>query len=444
MKSFAQLVSCVILLSAAIGCGDGSSSSSGGTGGSGTGGSTNTGGGGAGGGPGIDLVPILMKPPALTHDCAETRAMTQEPGAMSGQIAGLAELGGAFFELRGEEKLRVTAIDLDGTLGASVDLVSEPFAFRAPALASDGETLAAVWSAPGETITFARVDATPAIVAGPTELSVTSASQSAAAALVPDGGGYALFYGALSGSNIDLSFLRLDADGNAMGAPVFIASVGETYIAEAAAAPTGDGGFALAFTTGSLGQTEVDFTIVDADGKPRFAPRRISVAASANVRSQLSASPRRSLIKVGDHYWVTFTESDTDGEKQEGSTFVRVAVVDKDGAAVLSALEAPVDQEESSWPSFEMFDDRVGLAWTKGHIIWICGGCISDHDMHFVLLDPDTLAPASQVVTHTHTINGIVAPLVARSGPDLATASSLDFHALTLPASGAIRCDPAN
>ncbi|MBK8257679.1 MAG: hypothetical protein IPK82_34050 [Polyangiaceae bacterium] len=433
MKSLISLFSALVLVSAAAGCGDGSSSSTGGGGGSG----------GSGGGPSVEPVPILEKTPAITHTCVETRAMTQELGVMSGRVEGLVELGGTFFELRSEEKLTVAALGLDGQLGDPVDLETDPFAFRAPTLASDGQSLAAVWSAPGETILFARMDETPALVAGPTEIPVTSASQTSASALVPDGAGYVLFYGATSGSDTELLFLRLDADGAAMGEPVSIGSVGETYIAQMGVAPTGDGGFALAYSKGHFGQTEVNFTILNADGTPRFPARRISAAASTEVASRLTLAPRQSVVKVGEQYWVAFTETNVQFEVEKGYTIIRLAVVESDGSAVLHSLEAPVDQDEAAWPSFVPFDGKVGLTWTKGHIIWICGGCITDHDMHFVLLDPAALAPASEVATHVHKTNGIVAPLIARSGADLATASGLDFHALSLPASGAMRCDPA-
>jgi hypothetical protein len=93
-------------------------------------------------------------------------------------------------------------------------------------------------------------------------------------------------------------------------------------------------------------------------------------------------------------------------------------------------------------PSFVELDDRVGLMWTSGSIIWICAGCITDNDLHFVLLDPDAIVPASNVVTQLHQMNGIVAPLAAIVGADLLTAASLDFHAITMPASGALRCEP--
>lgn len=391
----------------------------------------------------VDPVPLLERAPAITHSCSEVHPMTQRAGATSSRIEGLTVAGGSFFTLDAADTLRVTEVGLDGMVGGSADLVTEAYAFRAP-LAIRGGGTTALWSAPGESVAFAHVDATLNLSAGPDELALTAASQSAPAAVAEaPSGELALFYGRSEGNGqVTLTFLLLDADGAPLGEPKAIANVGETYIAEAAATATDDGGFAVAFSVGTGGQEEVDFTIVDADGTLRFAPRRISQAPTATRRSSMNLSPRQSLIRVGDRYWVAFTETDADYMAEKGSTIVRVAQVEADGTAVLAALEAPVDQEESLWPSFELFDGMVGLTWTKGHVIWICGGCISDHDMHFVLLDPTTMAPASEVVTHTHLTNGITAPLVASAGQDLLTAANLDFHAVTLPATGALRCTP--
>ena len=57
-----------------------------------------------------------------------------------------------------------------------------------------------------------------------------------------------------------------------------------------------------------------------------------------------------------------------------------------------------------------------------------------------------TAHTSSEVVTQLHDTNGIVAPLLATlpaaTGTDLLTASSLDLHAVTLPASGSLHCEP--
>jgi hypothetical protein len=79
--------------------------------------------------------------------------------------------------------------------------------------------------------------------------------------------------------------------------------------------------------------------------------------------------------------------------------------------------------------------------WTSGTIPGICIGCVSDNDLHFVLLDPEAVVPASNVAIQLNPMNGIIGPLGAVVGADMLTVASLDFHAVTLPASGALRCE---
>ena len=149
-------------------------------------------------------------------------------------------------------------------------------------------------------------------------------------------------------------------------------------------------------------------------------------------------------MKVGDAYWVTYSEELINYDAMVGSAIIRVGVVDGEGNATLHALQAPVDQIENRAPTFVQLSDGIGLAWTSGSIIWVCGGCITDYDVHFVVLDPETLVPASQVVTHLHQNNGINSPAVAVAGDDLLTGGNLDFHALTIPATGTMRCVAAD
>ena len=244
----------------------------------------------------------------------------------------------------------------------------------------------------------------------------------------------------MSGSQTELTFLRIGPDGTAAGEPVAVANLGETYGASASAAPTEDGGFAVTYAVGTPLDSDVYFVVLEADGSPRFTPRRISRAGGDGVASYFSYYSRNNVLPVGDAFWVTFTEGESDYETEQGHSIIRVAVVDVEGSATLHGVQAPVEGIENRYPSFVEFDGRIGLFWTTGHIIWVCGGCITDYDMLLVLLDPETVVPASQVVTHLHMTNGINAPIVAVQGSDLLTGSNLDFHALTLPATGAMRC----
>lgn len=186
--------------------------------------------------------------------------------------------------------------------------------------------------------------------------------------------------------------------------------------------------------------TEVHFVTLDVDGTPRHEATRISAPGEPG-RSSFTFGGRRGIVPVGDGVWVAYIENTADDETQLGSREIVIAVVDAEGNADLHRLQDLGDGEESRVPLFVPYDDHVGLMWTTGHIIWICAGCISDHDAHFVLLDAQDLVPASNVATHLHVDNGLTRPWVGELGENLLTTSSLDFHAVSIAASGAMRCE---
>lgn len=399
----------------------------------------------------VDPTPILERTPAPSHTCTETRAMTRADGVTFGRTEGLVAIDDQAFALRTTETLALSEIDLDGTIGAEVVLEAEEFAFRSPsAVAVDGG-IATLWTygAGAESqLRYAVHDAALAPVVAPRDLEGLTAAYVTTAATVPsEGGGLALFFGeANAGGDTRLRLVHVDAEGAVVGAPVDLAELGPNFGALAAsAAPAPDGGYAVAYTTGQLGQGEVWFATIDADGTPRSAAQRLSRPAADGWTADFGYAPRSNVLRVGDGWWVAFTESWTDFDVMEGHVVVRLAVIDADGDAEAHLLQAPVDGKNNLWPSLFALDDRVGVMWTAGSIIWICGGCIADNDLHLVLLDPDAIAPASDVVTQLHDTNGIVAPLLAplpaTTGTDLLTASSLDLHAVSLPASGSLHCE---
>jgi hypothetical protein len=195
----------------------------------------------------------------------------------------------------------------------------------------------------------------------------------------------------------------------------------------------------VSYGVGEPDESVVFFVILDADGAPRFEPQRISRDTVEGWSSALASAPGRSVLAVDDRFWVTLTEGRAGSESD---LVIQLAILDGEGRSELHQLQAPVDDVHNRWPSFVELDDRVGLMWTSGTAFRICVGCIADDDLHFVLLDPDAVVPASDVVTQPHVMNGIVAPIGAFVGSDMLTAASLDFHASTRPATGALRCEP--
>ena len=430
----------VSFLSVAVfGCGD--DRSSGGSSGSGAAGAGGAGGSGGSGAGTIDPTPILDRPPLLSHDCTEERPMAQGEGPTGAKLEGLVAAGGSFFSTHEADTLTLSPIDLSGDLGDSVALVSEAFSYRRSLTLADGTDIVSLWTSTGgsEQLVYARSNTALDLVDGPTVIADTASSSTSIAHAIPTPDGLAILYGSLVGSETELRFMTLGSDGQPTGEAVTIANLGEVYAASGSMALTEDGGVAITYVAGSI-DSSVYFVVLDADGSPRFAPRRVSRAAGDGLRSGFGAYPRNNIAAVGDSFWIAFTEEELDVEASEGHVIIRIAVVDAEGNAELHALEESAQGVESRAPTFVAFGDRIGLAWTKGNLIWICGGCVSDHDLHFVLLDPATLVPASNVVTQLHMTNGITAPLVAASGEDLLTSGNLDFHATTIAATGAMRC----
>jgi len=397
-----------------------------------------------------DPTPILEREPMPTHACEETRAMTQSTGTVAGRSDALVAVDGEYFMLRSSSTLTLSNIALDGTTGDEVVLDAEAFGFHSATSIVVDTSIVVVWTNSGGAspiLRYAAVDDTLGTVVAPKDITGITGEYVTTAAIVPSPtGGVALLYEVSDAAGqTSLRFSTLDVDGEITGTPVDVAEVGRLYgMAPVGAAATSDGGYAVSYVVGDSIQTEVFFVVLDANGTQRIAPRRISREAGDGWSSELGGARRRSLLPVGDRFWVAFTESwfDPDPRQLQGYVTVKLAIVDAQGQSEDHLLQAPVEGENNLWPSFVELDDRVGLLWTSGTIIWICVGCISDNDLQFVLLDPDAVVPASNVVTQLHQPNGIVGPLGAFVGADMLTAASLDFHAVTLPASGALRCEP--
>lgn len=399
-----------------------------------------------------DPTPILEREPMITHACEETRAMEQPAGATNGRWDALVALGGEYFVLGDSDGgLSLGSIALDGTTGDEVVLEPEAFAFQSATAVALDTSIATIWTYTAgatQALRYAVVDDTLASVVATKDVGGLSAAYLRTAALLPAASGeLALLYAeADAGGDTQLRFVLLDDNGDAATTPVDVAALGPMYgMVSATAAATPDGGYAVSYTTGDYGGSEVFFVILDADGTPRFEPRRISRAAGDGWFSTLGGSRRPSVLPVGDDFWVVFTESwiDPAPEAMNGNVVVKLAVVDAEGSSESHLLQAPVDGKNNISPLLVELDGRVGIMWTTGTIIWICAGCITDNDLQLVLLDPDAIVPASNVVIQVHPqVNGIVMPVGEFVGADMLTVASLDFHALTMPASGALRCEP--
>jgi hypothetical protein len=86
-------------------------------------------------------------------------------------------------------------------------------------------------------------------------------------------------------------------------------------------------------------------------------------------------------------------------------------------------------------------DETVALLWARGSHIYICGGCVPDHSIHMVLIDPETLSPRSNAVQVEPDMGGLLGRSHALSGSDLLVSVGIQFHVHFEPGFTALHCE---
>ncbi|MCA9516003.1 MAG: hypothetical protein KC635_13750, partial [Myxococcales bacterium] len=158
-----------------------------------------------------------------------------------------------------------------------------------------------------------------------------------------------------------------------------------------------------------------------------------------------AVQPWTSLRVVGGETWVAWSEQKYTGSDfdAKGKAEIWVAAIDTKGQVSQGRLaEGEVDTMRTA-PRLTEALGRPALAWSEGSFIYICGGCISDYDIHLVALTRDEageIVPASAVTTVLHGSNGLYARGIATFGDALLVVASLDFHALSYPGLATVTC----
>ncbi len=392
----------------------------------------------------LDPTPILDRTPAISHGCSELRPMTQPAGATSSRWDGVVADDDAFVALRSSiSTAELVRVGLDGDIadGLTIDAHSS---WPLSLLVDD--TIALAWlhtdGRNPATLRFALADATPSLLT-PAKAVWSGSGRPVSLAAAEDGGFALLFVEYDASGATQLRFMRLGAQGDPSGSPVDIADLGQVYGAAASAAAAPDNGLAVAYVQSSSDDdAEAWFVTIEGDGQPRGEPRLVSRPSAEGWRTDFGERPRRNLLRVGEHYWLASTEARLLAGAVE-SAVVRITILDENGDGTSHLLQGAVEGRTNLSASFVQLEDRVGVVWSSGTEPNFCVGCITDYDLQFVLIEPGAVVPASEVVTQLHPGNGITSPHAGVTGSDVLTLGSLDFHATTLPATGALRCAPA-
>ena len=84
------------------------------------------------------------------------------------------------------------------------------------------------------------------------------------------------------------------------------------------------------------------------------------------------------------------------------------------------------------------------VLWGRGSHIYVCGGCVPDHGIELLLVDPATLAPVSNAISLTNGGDprggGLLRRRVAALGDSLLTTYLLTFHVHATPGSALFTC----
>lgn len=382
--------------------------------------------------------PILDRAPRLGHTCAvesDVAVVAQNRGRTGialARAAGRTFAASATSAIEAQVGLVVSELLFDPVELAppAHDVLGSEFP-RLPALVARDGALGLSWidsstDADGQQLSFAVLDSAGELTAGPTAVTTDGAILFHAAAAGADG------FALLLRDDGGLRFLQLDDNGAPVGEPVQI-STGDTSSAHLARHRDG---FAAAWVENG----GVHLAVLDRSGTP------------LGQLALLSAAPREGealrdpfVAAAGDELVVAWTESHRKEEgfdPLDGRAVVRLARVNGNGDPLGPAerLQDPEDGIESVLSSLLPVDGALAVAWSRGTYIPICGGCVSDSTMRFVLLDPVDRVPVSDQVELIGPSGLAGAPMVGGEGGDVDFFLTVDYHALADLAAAKIGC----
>lgn len=399
--------------------------------------------------------PILERTPDIRFACEVTRDTTNHQPLRwtNGGHALVATAGGTLLLARSEANppavfdpapfyFKISTLDEAGMLGAANEIPATADAISGVAALPVAQGVLLVW-ADGAIKTALRAE-DGSEVAAPVTVDPGPSDYTTKPAVAPLGEQFGLVASVTAGSKHKVRMVRLDAQGKKSGDVVDFTTAGDDWNNPAPSIAAGEGRWGIVWQENGQAKGAIYFAAVDASGNVVVAKKRISSTFEAGVETAPSgfAMPRTSIVYVDGNWLVAWSEVRNGIDYSSGaSAIIKLARLDADGNPLEEAAvrDIVVDTDEVE-PMLLPFQGAMGLFWSSGSHIYMCGGCWPDHEVQFVLLDSDTLVPVSDVSTVSPTPNGLLNLSAAVQGDTITLSALIGYHVYQDPATAVLRC----
>jgi hypothetical protein len=386
--------------------------------------------------------------PALVKTSAGTVYMTRSEASLpAGQY------------LPGPAQLLVSTFDTAGAFGPPAVVPSaSPQNIRGMAAAPRGDGFAAVW-VEDTRLVFAAFNAAGQVALTPRDVvrGVDEFSEPKLAA-GPDGA-FGVVFAPPTGAAKDgreLQFAVLDDQGAIRMAPRRLTDrPGLQFTQPAATIISSATGYSMIWRDPAEMNGAIDFAAADASGAERVARRRVAAPGTAGLTvggNEIFDPAATALVETADGYLAAWVQGERGRDRTingvvnfgGGYSVVVLSRLDRAGVPVgnpipLRARRDDVDEVE---PTLVPFGDAVAVLWGHGTHIYACAGCVPDHRIDVMLIDPATLSPLSNVeaITNGGKTGGLLRRRVVALADTLLMAYQLTFHTMVKASSAAVSC----
>lgn len=175
---------------------------------------------------------------------------------------------------------------------------------------------------------------------------------------------------------------------------------------------------------------------------------KVGTLGAAVSLGQLPAGPyaSHSMLARGNEVLLAWTDEGGSWDGMDTSRTTVLSRLDLEGERMTDdvRVQTPKVNVEHVDPRLLERDGDVGLLWSEGSVIYFCSGCMPDHRLRFVMLDGETLSPASDTLSLLNPASqgGLISPVGWWRGDDLSVVAAVGYHTSGEGAAATIRCVP--